>query len=105
MRTLILFLLAALLAISADAKADEALLNHLQGKTVVYQGSCQFDAKGNLTFKQENMKTVEPCVVGMELPDESRHYILLFEGRKPKKLILYNEKDKTQKTLWVSGSL
>lgn len=102
MRTLILFLLAALLAISADAKDDD-LIRHLEGKHLVYVGQGNVTKEGVLTFKKEETKYVIDCAVGMALPDETKHYVLFYRNKQAHKLVVYDEKTKKQETLWMKG--
>lgn len=102
----ILYYLAAailMLTMSVPAKAD--LLKHLEGKKLVYVGVCWFDKDGTLTFDNKARKTVLDCSVGMALPDETKHYVLLYHNKKPSKLVMYDETTKKQVTLWVGNSI
>lgn len=98
----ILVILAMMFSMTAKANDLEELL---KGKVVVYNGACWFDKNGKLTFKDKDKKVVERCVVGMELPDQTKHYILIFKDGQPTKLILYNEKENSQKTLWLKNGV
>lgn len=97
----IIAIIVGLLAL--PVKANE-LMRILEGKFVVYKGTCLFDKKGKLTFKQEDKKTVVPCVVGMAPDDQTKHYVLVLNNGEPEKLYLYDEKDKSQKILWSKNA-
>ena len=97
-------LILVLVAMSFPAKANE-LLPHLEGKKLVYVGTCWFDKEGVLTFSNDKKKAVVKCAVGMALPDQSKHYVLVYLNDKPAKLVMYDETTKTQVTLWVGQSV
>lgn len=85
-------------------KANE-LKPHLEGKKVVYVGSCWFDKNGVITFNKNEKKFSFDCVVGMVLPDQTKHYILIYVNNKPVKLVMYDETTKKQVTLWVANAI
>jgi len=97
-------LILVLVAMSFPAKANE-LGPHLEGKKIVYVGTCFFDKDGTLTFSHDAKKLVVKCVVGMALPDQSKHFVLTYMNDKPAKLVVYDEKTKKQETLWVGNSI
>jgi len=102
-----LYYLAAtvlMLTMSVPAKAND-LQPHLEGKKLVYVGTCWFDKDGTLTFSHNAKKLVVKCVVGMALPDQSKHFVLTYMNDKPAKLVVYDEKTKKQETLWVGNSV
>lgn len=102
-----LYYLAAtvlMLTMSPPAKANE-LGPHLEGKKIVYVGTCFFDKDGVLTFSHDKKKLVVKCVVGMALPDQSKHFVLVYINDKPAKLVVYDETTKKQETLWVGNSV
>lgn len=94
----------SLWGIACKAKADEVLDGLLLGKQVVYVGTCWFRSDGVLTFKSEERKRVEQCVVGMALPDTTKHYVLVVTARGPKELLVYDETKKVQRQLWYGGA-
>lgn len=99
-----LALVAILVMMSFPAKANE-LLPHLEGKKLVYVGVCWFDKNGILTFSDIEKKAVVKCAVGMALPDETKHYVIIYLNEKPAKLVMYDEKTKKQVTLWSGTAL
>jgi len=96
-------LILVLVMSQMPAKAD--LKGHLEGKTLVYVGTCWTTQDGTLTFKHEEKKAVLDCDVGMALPDQSKHFVLFYANKKPSKLVVYDEKTKKQETLWVGNSV
>lgn len=102
MRILILLVLAAVMTVETNAAELKELL---ENKTAVYKGSCNVTKDGVLTFKKEETVASIPCIVGMELPDETKHYVLFYYNNMPAKLVVYDEKTKTQVTLWVGQSI
>ncbi len=101
----ILVILATLLLFGvAVAGTQDELREHLDGKQIVYNGVCYFKKDGGITFSHKEMHVTKRCVVGMELPDQTKHYILLIDEKGAKELLLYNEKDKSQKSIWRAGS-
>lgn len=72
---------------------------------IVYKGTCWLDDNGVLTFKKEERKSVLQCFVGMDMPDETKHYVLLFFNNEPAKLVLYDETTKKQTTLLSKRSI
>lgn len=97
-------LILVLVAMSFPAKANE-LRPHLEGKKLVYVGTCWFDKDGVLTFTHDKKKLEVKCAVGMALPDQTKHYVLVYLNDKPAKLVMYDETTKTQVTLWVGQSV
>lgn len=95
-----LALVLVLWAMCQPAKAGD-LDKHLEGKKLVYVGVCWFDKNGVLTFDNNKKKAVIKCAVGMAIPDQTKHYILLYYNDKPAKLVMYDETTKKQVTLWV----
>lgn len=95
----VLLMTLLLFGLAVKARAGE-LEDLLKGKAVVYIGTCWFDAKGVLTFKRENMTRTERCVVGMELPDTTRHFVMLVTERGPKELLVWDERTQVQEKLW-----
>jgi hypothetical protein len=91
------------MSLPSKAGTKDELRELLDGKQIVYDGVCWFDAKNVITFKQESKKSVKRCVVGMELPDQSKHYILLINKNGATELLVYDEKTKQQKLLWWNG--
>lgn len=95
-----------LLFFSFKAFAGEhPAIKHMEGKQLVYVGTCWFDQSGVLTFSKEKRKTVFKCAVGMALPDETKHYVLVYINDKPARLVMYDEKTKKQVTLWSEKSM
>jgi hypothetical protein len=96
-------LILVLIAMSFPAKSND-LLPHLEGKKLVYVGVCWFDKSGVLTFTRQKKKLEVKCAVGMALPDETKHYVLVYLNEKPVKLVMYDEKIKTQVVLWSGNT-
>lgn len=97
----------------AKAGTFDELQKELQGVHKLYPkegvGQCLFDGKGVLTFKRELTRRQYPCIVGFKEKDGEMdftvHYVLTFrnDGR-PVALYAFDEKDKSQKTLWRFGA-
>lgn len=91
-------------AMRVKAEPTEVLQSKLDGVVRVYTGSCRFDARGVLTFKHDETKTSVSCNVGMKLPDQTVHYIVVFDQNdRPVELRVFDEKTKTQRTEWRAG--
>lgn len=101
MRAILAILMAMMMM---SAKADE-LSALLKNKVVVYNGVCWLTKQGNLTFNNDKKNVAERCIVGMELPDESNHYVLILRNNKPFSLFVYNDKEKKQRLLWSKNSV
>jgi len=104
MKLFVLLLAMMTVMVTAEAKDDD-LARHLEGKKLVYIGQCNVTKEGVLTFKKEETKYVVDCAVGMELPDETKHYVLFYYNKKPAKLVMYDETTKKQVTLWFGQSI
>ncbi len=97
----IAFILSLFLAAhKAHAGTEKELRDLLDDKQIVYKGTCWFDQQGILTFKNDLRKVTEQCVVGMKLPDQTKHYVLLYGDKGATKLILFDETTKSQEVLW-----
>lgn len=88
----------------AHAGTQDELRELLGEKQVVYNGVCYFKQDGGLTFKRDEMKVTKRCVVGMDLPDTTKHYVLVIGEQGATELLLYDETTKEQKTLWRKGT-
>lgn len=102
----ILFILgmASVMLPKAHAGTETELRELLDNKQIVYNGVCWFDKQGVLTFKAEEKRDVKRCVVGMELPDQTKHYVLLMDDKGAKELLVYDETTKKQTSLWRKGT-
>ena len=107
---LVVLIAIGLWAVACKAKAGtlDELATALDGVSKVYPqaadvGSCWFDENGAVTFKKDAMKTSRMCIVGMKLPDTTVHYLLLGDEDGATELIVFDEKDKSQKVLWKKG--
>lgn len=103
---LVVLITIGLWAVACNVKAgtQDELRELLDNKIIVYNGVCWFDKKNILTFKTEDKVTVKRCVVGMELPDQTKHYVLLTGKGGATELLVYDETTKTQKSLWRTGT-
>lgn len=89
----------------AKAGTDKEFLELMGEKSVVYQGVCNFRKDGTFTFKNEDMAYQFPCVVGMDLPDQTKHYLVILDKKgMAVKVILFDETTKKETVLWLRGT-
>ena len=102
---LVILATLALFAVSqAKAGTEAELRDLLDNKQIAYNGVCWFDQKGVLTFKNDEKKAVKRCVVGMELPDQTKHYVLILGDHGATELLVFDETTKKQTSLWRKGT-
>jgi hypothetical protein len=102
---LALVLILVMSQMQAKAGTDKEFLTLMEGKTPVYQGVCNFRKDGTFTFNNKDVKYQFPCIVGMALPDQTKHYLVILNDKgMAQKVILFDEKTKKEKTLWTRGT-
>jgi len=94
-----------LFAGNAKAGTDKEFLDLMGEKDIVYTGVCNFRKDGTFTFKNNDMAYQFPCVVGMDLPDQTKHYLVILDKRGVAvKVILFDETTKKETVLWLRGT-
>ena len=100
---LVMFCLMAVT--KAKAGTDKEFMELMADKDLVYNGVCSVRKDGTLTFKNEEKKYTVRCLVGMVLPDQSKHYVVYLDHKNIAiKVILYDEATKKETTLWMRGT-
>lgn len=102
MKNRVIFFCIAVMAILGYANELDDLL---KDKEVEYAGVCRFDSKGVLVFEDKQTAVVQKCVVGHDVGETNIKVILLFDKICAVKLVEYTISTKSQRTLWVRGSI
>lgn len=91
----------------ARADTERELVNLLEGKTTIYQGTCHLNEAG-LFRESEEKYTVHRCVVGADMNEKGEiYYVLIMDNQsKAVKLIRINKDTKpvTQEVIWRRGA-
>jgi len=104
MKALTMVVLYLMLVTNAKAGTDKEFIELMSDKALVYNGVCNLRKDGTLTFNNDEKKYTVRCVVGMVLPDQSKHYIVYLDEKETAvKVVLYDEKTKKETTLWTRG--
>jgi len=92
-----------LLAPKARAESEERLNELISDKYVIYVGTCNVGANGDLVFPPAPPKVALKCIVGIGLDDEQKHYVLLYVNDRAARLVLFDKVAGTQTQLWRAG--
>jgi len=95
-----LFLFAA-----SQARANE-LRTLLQGKSVVYEGTCHLTKDGKFAETANRNYTVHRCIVGVDWNEPGEiYYALIYHEGKAEKLLRVNKDTKEQTIIWQKAKV
>lgn len=104
MRTRIVLVCIAIMAIMGNARADEQLKKLLGERTVEYVGACRINAQGNLVFTEKETVGMQECIVGSLPTDGNVKYVLLWNGAALSRLVKFTKKTgkspEKQEVIW-----
>lgn len=104
MKTRIVLVCIAIMAICGYARADEQLKKLLGERTVEYVGACRINAQGNLVFTEKETVGMQECIVGSLPTDGNVKYILLWNGAMLDRLVKFTKRvgrsPEKQEVIW-----
>lgn len=104
MKTRIVLVCIAIMAIMGYARADQELQRLLGERTVEYIGVCRVNVQGNLVFTEKETVGVQECIVGSLPTDGNVKYVLLWNGTTLDRLVKFTKKTKKnpekQEVIW-----
>lgn len=104
MKTRIIIVVVALMAIMGYARADQQLIKLLGEREVEYAGICRVNALGNLVFTEKETVGVQECIVGSLPTDGNVKYVLLWSGEQINRLVKFTRKvgksPEKQEVIW-----
>jgi hypothetical protein len=104
MKTRIVLVCIAIMAICGHARANEQLIKLLGEREVEYAGVCRVNAQGNLVFTEKETVGVQECIVGSLPSDGNVKYVLLWSGEQLSRLVKFTKKvgrsPEKQEVIW-----
>jgi hypothetical protein len=104
MKTRIVLVCIAIMAIMGSARADQQLMKLLGNKETEYAGVCRVNTQGNIVFTEQETVGVVECIVGVEPKDKDVKYILIWNGVALSRLVKFTKKTATtpekQEVIW-----
>lgn len=104
MKTRIVLVCIAIMAIMGYARADQELQKLLGERTVEYVGVCRVNVQGNLVFTEKETVSVQECIVGSLPTDGNVKYVLLWSGEQLSRLVKFTKRvgnsPEKQEVIW-----
>lgn len=80
MKTRIVLVCIALMAVMGYARANEQLKQLLGNKLTEYAGTCRVNTQGNIVFTEKETFGLVECIVGFEPKEKGVKYVLIWNG-------------------------
>ncbi len=104
MKTRIVLVCIAIMAVCGFARADQQLMKLLGDRQVEYAGVCRVNAAGGIVFSEKEAIGVQECIVGSLPTDGNVKYVLLWSGEQLSRLVKFTKKSATtpekQEVIW-----
>ena len=104
MKTRIVLVCIAIMAICGSARANDELKRLLGERQVEYAGFCRVNVQGHLVFGDAQSIGVQECIVGSLPTDGHVKYVLLWNGEKLDRLVKFTKRVGTspemQEVIW-----
>ena len=104
MKTRIVLVCIAIMAIMGSARADQQLMKLLGNKETEYAGVCRVNTQGNIVFTEQETVGLVECIVGVEPKEVNVKYVLIWNGVALSRLVKFTKKTATtpekQEVIW-----
>lgn len=104
MKTRIVLVCIAIMAICGSARANDELKRLLGDRQVEYAGTCRVNVVGKIVFSEKDAIGSVECIVGSLPTDGNVKYVLLWNGANVDRLVKFTRKvgksPEKQEVIW-----